>query len=122
MSRLCAAATGCKRADPNEQRPFLGAGPSKYRSAGQSCVCAKHLFARTIFQDAFVARLTETVNAMKIGDGFEPGVNIGPLINVEAVQKIAEHIADAVKKSALIVRGGHSYPRDISSLDVAGWS
>lgn len=83
-----------------------GAIASKYRNAGQTCVCANRLFAQDKVYDAFVARLTEAVTALKVGDGFEAGVTIGPLINLDAVEKVEEHIGDAVKRGARIVTGG----------------
>ncbi len=87
-----------------------GAIASKYRNAGQTCVCANRLFAQDGIYDAFVARLTEAVNALKVGDGFESGVTIGPLIDDKAVLKVEEHIADAVGKGAKIVAGGKRHP------------
>lgn len=86
-----------------------GAIASKYRNAGQTCVCANRLFAQEKVYNSFVTRLTEAVNAMKVGDGFEAGVTIGPLINVEAVEKVEEHIADAVGKGARICTGGQRH-------------
>ncbi|OQW56158.1 MAG: succinate-semialdehyde dehydrogenase (NADP(+)) [Proteobacteria bacterium SG_bin9] len=83
-----------------------GAIASKYRNAGQTCVCANRLFAQDKVYDAFVAKLTEAVNAMKVGDGFEQDVTIGPLINKEAVDKVQEHVTDAVSKGARVVTGG----------------
>ncbi|MBR0781881.1 NADP-dependent succinate-semialdehyde dehydrogenase [Bradyrhizobium iriomotense] len=92
--------------DADIEAAVKGAIASKYRNAGQTCVCANRLFAQDKVYDAFVARLTEAVNAMKVGDGFEAGVTIGPLINIDAVEKVEEHIGDAVKKGARIVTGG----------------
>jgi succinate-semialdehyde dehydrogenase/glutarate-semialdehyde dehydrogenase len=87
-----------------------GAMASKFRNAGQTCVCANRLFAQDAVYDAFVARLTEAVNEMKVGDGFVPGVTMGPLINVAAVEKVEEHIADAVQNGARITTGGQRHP------------
>ncbi|MCJ9728631.1 NADP-dependent succinate-semialdehyde dehydrogenase [Bradyrhizobium sp. PRIMUS42] len=92
--------------DADIEAAVKGAIASKYRNAGQTCVCANRLFAQDKVYDAFVARLTEAVNAMKVGDGFEADVMMGPLINGTAVAKVEEHILDATKKGARVVTGG----------------
>jgi succinate-semialdehyde dehydrogenase/glutarate-semialdehyde dehydrogenase len=73
---------------------------------GQTCVCANRLYAQDKIYDQFVEKLSKKVAAMKIGDGTEQGVVQGPLINMEAVDKVEKHIADAVKGGAKIVTGG----------------
>jgi succinate-semialdehyde dehydrogenase / glutarate-semialdehyde dehydrogenase len=73
---------------------------SKYRSAGQTCVCANRILVQDGVYDAFTKRLAETAGAMKVAAGFEPGSVIGPLIDMKAVEKVEAHIADAVKKGA----------------------
>lgn len=83
-----------------------GAIASKYRNAGQTCVCANRLFAQEEIYDAFVNKLSKAVGALKVGDGFEPDTTIGPLIDVNAVEKVEEHVSDAVKKGARILTGG----------------
>jgi succinate-semialdehyde dehydrogenase/glutarate-semialdehyde dehydrogenase len=83
-----------------------GAMASKYRNAGQTCVCANRILAQDTIYDTFVARLSEAVRTLKIGDGFEADVTIGPLINMTAVEKVEEHVSDAVSKGARIVVGG----------------
>lgn len=83
-----------------------GAMVSKYRNNGQTCVCANRLYVQAGVYDAFARKLAEKVAAMKVGDGFEPGVNAGPLITDKAVAKVQEHIADAVAKGASIAIGG----------------
>jgi acyl-CoA reductase-like NAD-dependent aldehyde dehydrogenase len=83
-----------------------GAIASKYRNAGQTCVCANRILVQDSVYDAFTKRLAETAGAMKVADGFEPGAVIGPLIDMKAVEKVEAHIADAVKKGAKIVTGG----------------
>src|SRR3954465_6891166 len=83
-----------------------GAMVSKYRNMGQTCVCANRLYAQDGIYDAFVAKLSTKVAAMKVGDGTEAGVTQGPLINEKAVEKVERHIADAVKHGARIVTGG----------------
>src|SRR6478752_1022447 len=82
-----------------------GAMASKYRNAGQTCVCANRVFAQDKIYDAFVARLSEAVRGLRIGDGFEADVTIGPLINMAAVEKIEEHVSDAVSKGARVIVG-----------------
>jgi succinate-semialdehyde dehydrogenase / glutarate-semialdehyde dehydrogenase len=83
-----------------------GAMMSKYRNAGQTCVCANRLLVQDGVYDTFVEKLTEAVKTLKVGDGTEAGVTTGPLINKAAVAKVQEHIADAVKKGAKVVIGG----------------
>jgi succinate-semialdehyde dehydrogenase/glutarate-semialdehyde dehydrogenase len=83
-----------------------GAMVSKYRNMGQTCVCANRLYAQDGIYDQFVEKLSKKVAAMKIGDGTEQGVTQGPLINMESVEKVERHIADAVKGGATIVTGG----------------
>ncbi len=77
-----------------------GAMASKYRNAGQTCVCANRLLVQDGVYDAFAAKLAEAVKKLKVGDGFEAGVTTGPLINEAAVAKVEEHVADAVAKGA----------------------
>ncbi len=83
-----------------------GAMLSKYRNAGQTCVCANRLFAQDKIYDVFVTKLAEAAKAMKVGDGFEQGVNIGPLINKDAIDKVEQHVSDALAKGARVVTGG----------------
>jgi succinate-semialdehyde dehydrogenase/glutarate-semialdehyde dehydrogenase len=83
-----------------------GALASKYRNSGQTCVCANRLYVQDKVYDAFVAKLSAAVQKLNIGDGSMPGVNQGPLIDMNAVEKIEEHIADAVGKGAKVVLGG----------------
>jgi len=83
-----------------------GALASKYRNAGQTCVCANRLFVQDGVYDKFAGKLADAVAAMKVGNGFEDGVAIGPLIDKAAVEKVEEHIADAVSKGAKVTLGG----------------
>jgi len=83
-----------------------GAMVSKYRNAGQTCVCANRLYAQSSIYDAFVARLAEKSQSIKVGNGFEPGVQQGPLIDEQALAKVEAHVADALAKGARIVVGG----------------
>jgi succinate-semialdehyde dehydrogenase/glutarate-semialdehyde dehydrogenase len=83
-----------------------GALASKYRNAGQTCVCANRLYVQDGVYDAFAAKLTEKVKGFKVGAGTEPGVVIGPLIDENGVLKVEKHVADALGKGAKIVLGG----------------
>ena len=83
-----------------------GAIASKYRNAGQTCVCANRLYVQDGVYDAFAAKLVEAVKKLKGGDGMENGVTQGPLINEQAVKKVEQHIADAVSKGARVLLGG----------------
>ena len=85
-----------------------GAMVSKYRNAGQTCVCANRLLVQEGVYDAFAEKLAAAVKKLKVGDGAEDGVTTGPLINKAAVAKVQEHIADAVKKGGKVVVGGKS--------------
>ena len=83
-----------------------GAIISKYRNAGQTCVCANRFFVQRKVYDAFSQKLVERVRALKVGPGTEPGVTQGPLINAEAVAKVEEHLADATSHGAKVTTGG----------------
>jgi succinate-semialdehyde dehydrogenase/glutarate-semialdehyde dehydrogenase len=83
-----------------------GAMASKYRNAGQTCVCANRLIVQDGVYDAFVEKLAAKVQALKVGNGTEAGVTTGPLIDESAVAKVEEHVTDAVSKGARVVVGG----------------
>jgi succinate-semialdehyde dehydrogenase / glutarate-semialdehyde dehydrogenase len=83
-----------------------GALVSKYRNAGQTCVCANRLYVQAGIHDAFVEKLAARVATMKVGNGFEAGVAVGPLIDDAALAKVQEHVADALAKGARVVTGG----------------
>jgi len=83
-----------------------GAILSKYRNTGQTCVCANRLLVQDSIYDEFAARLARKVAAMKVGNGMDAGVVIGPLIDAKAIEKVEEHIADAVAKGAKVTTGG----------------
>ncbi|NYH11871.1 NADP-dependent succinate-semialdehyde dehydrogenase [Pseudomonas moraviensis] len=87
-----------------------GALASKYRNAGQTCVCANRLLVQDGIYDAFAAKLKTAVEALKVGSGFEDGVTIGPLIDDNAVRKAEEHVADAVERGASVLTGGERHP------------
>jgi succinate-semialdehyde dehydrogenase/glutarate-semialdehyde dehydrogenase len=83
-----------------------GAIASKYRNAGQTCVCANRILVQDTVYDAFAAKLADRVAKFKVGNGLEPGVTIGPLIDEAAVKKVEEHVSDALAKGAKVVTGG----------------
>ncbi|CAM5783619.1 NAD-dependent succinate-semialdehyde dehydrogenase [Ottowia pentelensis] len=83
-----------------------GALASKYRNAGQTCVCANRLYVQDGVYDAFVKKLAAKVKAMKVGNGFDEGVSVGPLIEPAALTKVEKHVKDAVKKGGKLVTGG----------------
>ena len=83
-----------------------GAMVSKYRNAGQTCVCANRLYVQASVYDAFVEKLAAKAAGIKVGNGFEAGVNQGPLIDDAAIAKVEAHVADAVAKGARVVVGG----------------
>jgi len=93
--------------DADLDKAVEGAMASKFRNAGQTCVCANRFYAQAGIYDAFVARLAAATAALKLGDGMAPGSQIGPLINDAAVLKVREHVDDAVGKGARIETGGN---------------
>ncbi|MGO8919420.1 MAG: NADP-dependent succinate-semialdehyde dehydrogenase [Stellaceae bacterium] len=86
-----------------------GAIASKYRNAGQTCVCANRVLVQDGVYEAFAAKLADAVTAMKVGPGVETGAVIGPLIDMKAIDKVEQHVSDALKKGARIVVGGHRH-------------
>jgi succinate-semialdehyde dehydrogenase/glutarate-semialdehyde dehydrogenase len=88
-----------------------GALASKYRNAGQTCVCANRLYVQDSVYDAFAAKLADKVSQLKVGAGTEPGVMIGPLIETAAIDKVKSHVADALAKGAKVLLGGKPHER-----------
>jgi succinate-semialdehyde dehydrogenase/glutarate-semialdehyde dehydrogenase len=86
-----------------------GAIASKYRNSGQTCVCANRLLVQDRVYDAFAAKLIEAVKKLKPAPGLEPGSTQGPLIDDRAVEKVEQHINDALTKGARLVAGGHRH-------------
>ncbi len=84
-----------------------GAMASKYRNAGQTCVCANRFYVQDAVYDAFVQKFAAKVKALKVGNGFDDGVAQGPLIEDAAVEKITRHVADAIAKGGKVVVGGN---------------
>jgi succinate-semialdehyde dehydrogenase/glutarate-semialdehyde dehydrogenase len=95
--------------DADLDEAVKGAMASKYRNAGQTCVCANRLYVQAGVYDAFVAKLTEAVKQLKVGNGFEAGTSLGPLIDMKAIDKVERHVKDALDKGAKLVLGGHRH-------------
>jgi len=95
--------------DADLDAAVAGAIQSKFRNAGQTCVCANRIYVQDSIHDAFVDKLAQAANALKVGDGATEGVAIGPVIDEKAVAKVEAHIADAVSKGAKVIAGGHRH-------------
>ena len=95
--------------DANLDAAVAGALASKYRNSGQTCVCANRVFVQDGIFDAFAGKFAAAVAQLKVGEGFTPGVETGPLINAEALKKIEAHIADALAHGATLLTGGHRH-------------
>lgn len=92
--------------DADLDKAVQGAIASKFRNSGQTCVCTNRVLVHESIHDAFLEKLVAEVNKLKVAPAFELGAEQGPLINEKSVEKIEEHIADAVGKGATIVAGG----------------
>ncbi|MDZ5449932.1 NAD-dependent succinate-semialdehyde dehydrogenase [Labrys sp. ZIDIC5] len=92
--------------DADVDRAIEGAMIAKYRNSGQTCVCTNRFLVQSGIHDKFVEKLIAASNALKVGNGLEAGVQQGPLIDEKAVQKVEEHINDAVAKGGKVVAGG----------------
>lgn len=82
---------------------------SKFRNNGQTCICANRLYVHEAVAKEFANKLKEKVEQMKIGSGMEEGVDVGPLINEQASEKVQSHLDDAIKKGAQVMTGGHKW-------------
>ena len=92
--------------DADLEKAVEGAMVSKFRNAGQTCVCANRMIVQSGIHDAFVKRLVERTEALKVGDGLEKGVEQGPMIDMDAVEKVEDFVADARDKGGEVVTGG----------------
>ena len=92
--------------DADLETAVTGTIATKFRNMGQTCVCANRVYAQAGIYDEFVAALAKAVAALKVGDGMEEGVEQGPLIDEAAVEKVVEHIDDAVAQGATVATGG----------------
>jgi succinate-semialdehyde dehydrogenase/glutarate-semialdehyde dehydrogenase len=94
--------------DADLDKAVAGAVASKYRNAGQTCVCANRIFVQSGIYSAFLEKFTQLVQSQKIGSGTEQGVTIGPLINKKALDKVERLVLDATTKGARVLTGGHA--------------
>lgn len=92
--------------DANLDAAVDGAMTSKFRNAGQTCVCANRIYVQRGIYNAFAAKLADRVKALKVGDGTAAGTDIGPMIEPKAIEKIEAHIDDALSKGAKLIQGG----------------
>jgi len=95
--------------DADLDAAVAGAMASKYRNSGQTCVCTNRFLVQDSIYDSFADKLATAVAGLKVGNGLEPGTSQGPLIDMSAVEKVELHIADAVRKGAKVVAGGHRH-------------
>lgn len=92
--------------DANIDEAVQGAIMSKFRNSGQTCVCANRIFVQEGIYDAFAEKFTAAVKAMKVGNGLEAGVELGPMINAKGMEKVEQHIQDAQSKGGKVTTGG----------------
>jgi len=92
--------------DADLDKAVEGAMASKFRNAGQTCVCANRLYVQDGVYARFAEKLQQAVEQLHLGDGLQAGVTTGPLIDEKAIAKVQEHIADAVGKGARVITGG----------------
>ena len=97
--------------DADVDQAVEGLIATKYRNTGQACISANRVYVQDAIYDRFAEALAAKVAAFKVGDGFEPGVQQGPLIDPDAVAKVEAHIADAVAQGAHVVQGGQRHAR-----------
>jgi len=97
--------------DADLEKAVEGAMVAKFRNTGQSCIAANRIYVQRSIYEKFVQRLVEKASTLKVGDGLEPGVQVGPLIDENAVKKALEHIADAVQRGARLLCGGKRLDR-----------
>ncbi|GJE61849.1 NAD-dependent succinate-semialdehyde dehydrogenase [Methylobacterium trifolii] len=95
--------------DADLDRAVAGAMLAKYRNSGQTCICTNRVLVQDGIYDRFAQRMAEAADALKVGNGVEDGVMQGPLIDAAAIDKIEEHIKDAVDKGARVIAGGHRH-------------
>ena len=95
--------------DADLDKAVTGAMMSKFRNAGQTCVCANRIFVHDGIYDAFAKRLAEATDALQVGNGMTDGVEQGPIIDDQGLAKIKRHVEDAVNKGASLLTGGKSH-------------
>ncbi|MBK8452096.1 MAG: NADP-dependent succinate-semialdehyde dehydrogenase [Thiofilum sp.] len=95
--------------DADVDAAVQGAIISKYRNAGQTCVCANRIYVQAGIYDQFAEKLAQAVQNLKVGNGLDTGITTGPLIDERAVQKVESHLQDALSKGATLVTGGQRH-------------
>ena len=95
--------------DADLDAAVAGAMASKFRNNGQTCVCANRIYVQAGVHDAFAAKLAAAVAGLNVGDGLKDGIDTGPLVNMAAVDKVEEHIADILARGGRIVTGGRRH-------------
>jgi len=95
--------------DADLDAAVAGAMISKFRNNGQTCVCANRIYVQSRVYDAFAAKFAAAVARLKVGDGLQPGTEAGPLVNMAAVTKVEEHIADVLAKGGTVLTGGQRH-------------
>ncbi|WP_213806622.1 NAD-dependent succinate-semialdehyde dehydrogenase [Granulicella sp. dw_53] len=95
--------------DANVDKAVEGLMASKFRNAGQTCVCANRIYVQNGIYNLFTERLAAAVDKLQVGNGLDEGVTIGPLINHSAIEKVISHVGDAVARGALIHTGGQPH-------------
>ena len=111
--------------DADIDSAVAGAMLSKFRNTGQTCVCTNRFLVQEGIYDEFVNRLAEAVKTLNVGNGMDDGVNQGPLISLKALEKVQDHLLDAIDRGALVVAGGKPHknggttfePTVISNVD-----
>lgn len=98
--------------DANLDLAVKGAVASAFRNAGQTCVCANRIYVQSGIHDEFVEKFTEVVNKLKVGNGSDVNVDIGPLINSASLDKVIHHVEDALSKGATLMTGGKLITQD----------
>lgn len=96
--------------DADVDAAVAGAITSKFRSSGQTCVCANRLYVQKGIYDEFAAKFTEKVKSFKVGNGFDEGITHGPLIHERAIEKVQAHVDDAVSGGGKVLIGGQKLP------------
>lgn len=96
--------------DADLEAAVAGAMASKYRNAGQTCVCTNRFYVQAGVYDAFVEKLAAASAKLKVGNGKDEGTEVGPLIDDKAIEKVEEHVKDAVDRGARVLTGGERHP------------
>lgn len=97
--------------DADLEQAVAGAMASKFRNAGQTCVCANRIYVQDGIYDAFAEKLAAAARHLKVGAGTEDGVALGPLISAAGLAKVEDHVADALSRGAAVLTGGKRHPR-----------